>query len=70
VFSALKHPFQYELTKTALQVFSPEQSVACFLSRFFICQYWFNAFVILASHARSFATSNNSTAAKYLTLFG
>ena len=34
------------------------------------CSGEFNAFVTLASHVRSFTSSNNSDAAKYLTLCG
>ena len=37
---------------------------------FFRFQCWFKVFVILANHPRSFANSNTSTEAKYLTLFG
>jgi hypothetical protein len=40
-----------------------------FLAAFFLCQYWFSAFVTLASQGRSLTGSSNSSVAKYLTRF-
>jgi len=40
------------------------------LAAFFVCQCWFNAFVTLASHVRSLASSSSSSVAKNFTLFG
>jgi hypothetical protein len=44
-------------------------STPFFLAAFFLCQYWFSAWVTLAIPVRSLTGSSNFSGAKYLTLF-